>query len=156
MIPGVAILSRVWGRKGSDAYDNDNWAHQSAVARGDCLAPHWQTRFANKLIRPGRPALPLEAEAIWNSQAAAFLRFAANRSSTSATWASIAGCLMPFCLAIACTSLSARSILGAPFCRARAAEAGRVRLCAAAAYFSNGTRSAGDAPSLTQRSNTKL
>jgi len=55
-----------------------------------------------------------------------------------------------------CTSLSARSILGAPFCSARAAEAGRVRLCAAAAYFSNGTRSPGAAPSLTQRSNTKL
>ena len=70
--------------------------------------------------------------------------------------ASIAGWLRPFCLAMSCTSLSARSMLGAPFCSARAAEAGRIRLCAAAAYFSNGTRSAGLAPSLTHRSNTKL
>ena len=54
------------------------------------------------------------------------------------------------------TSLSARSIFGAPFCNARAAEAGRDRLCAASAYFSNGTRSDGLAPSFTQRSNTKL
>src|SRR5262249_3292713 len=83
--------------------------------------------------------------------AAAFLRFASSRASTSATCASIAGWLSPFCLAMSCTSLSARSILGAPFCNARAAEAGRVRLCAAAAYFSNGTRSSGLAPSLTHR-----
>src|SRR6202521_3546871 len=89
-------------------------------------------------------------------QAAAFLRLASSRASTSATWASIAGWLRPFCFAISCTSLSARSILGAPLNSARAAEAGRVRLCAAAAYFSNGTRSLGLAPSLTQRSNTKL
>src|SRR5215813_7806434 len=98
--------------------------------------------------------LPLPREG--GFQAAAFLRFASSRASTSATWASIAGWLRPFCRAMSCTSLSARSMLGAPFCRARAAEAGRVRLCAAAAYFSNGTRSSGLAPSLTQRSNTKL
>src|SRR5580704_12993750 len=88
--------------------------------------------------------------------AAAFLRLASSRASTSATWASIAGLLRPFCLAMSCTSLSARSILGAPFCNARAADAGRVNDCAAAAYFSNGTKSSGLAPSLTQRSNTKL
>ena len=33
---------------------------------------------------------------------------------------------------MSCTSLSARSIKGAPFCSARAAEAGRVKDCAAA------------------------
>src|SRR5258708_840382 len=90
------------------------------------------------------------------TQAAAFFRFASSRASTSATCASIAGWLRPFCLAISCTSLSARSMNCAPFCSARAADAGRERLCAAAAYFSNGTKSAGLAPSLTQRSNTKL
>ena len=45
---------------------------------------------------------------------------------------------------------------GAPFCRARAAEAGRVSFSAAAASFSNGTRSFRDAPSFTERSNTKF
>src|SRR3990172_104287 len=88
--------------------------------------------------------------------AAAFLRLTASSSSTSATLASITGWLKPFCLAMSCTSLSQRSILGAPLNSARAADAGRDRLCAAAAYFSNGTRSPGLAPSLTQRSNTKL
>ena len=39
---------------------------------------------------------------------------------------------------------------------ARAADAGRTSDCAAAAYFSNGTRSSGLAPSLTHRSKTKL
>src|SRR5450830_773592 len=98
--------------------------------------------------RAAPPALP--------TQAAAFLRLTASSSSTSATLASITGWLSPFCLAISCTSLSQRSILGAPLNSARAAEAGRDRLCAAAAYFSNGTRSPGLAPSLTHRSNTKL
>src|SRR5262249_5852060 len=88
--------------------------------------------------------------------AACFLRLASSRVSTRTTWASIAGLLKPFCPAISCTSLSARSMNGAPFCNARAAEAGRVRDCAAAAYFSNGTRSSGLAPSLMQRSFTKL
>jgi len=41
---------------------------------------------------------------------AAFLRLASRRASTSATVASIVGCARPFCLAINCTSLSARSI----------------------------------------------
>src|SRR5207248_4425132 len=90
------------------------------------------------------------------NEAADFLRVAARRESTSATIASITGWLNPFCFAMSCTSLSARSIFGAPLFRARAAEAGRVRLCAAAAYFSNGTRSSGEAPSFTQRSLTKL
>src|SRR6202011_366368 len=89
-------------------------------------------------------------------QAAAFFRFASSRASTKVTVASIEGWLRPFCLAMSCTSLSARSIFGAPFCKARAAEAGRDRLFAAAAYFSNGTRSFGLAPSLTQSSLTKL
>jgi len=52
------------------------------------------------------------------------------------TWASIAGWLRPFRLAMSCTSLSARSMFGAPFCKARAADAGRTSDCAAAAYFS--------------------
>ena len=56
-------------------------------------------------------------------QAAAFFRFASSLASTRATTASSVGWLRPFCLAMSCTSLSARSILGAPFCRARAAEA---------------------------------
>src|SRR5258708_39936538 len=89
-------------------------------------------------------------------QAAAFFRFASSRASTKVTVASIEGWLRPFCLAMSCTSLSARSIFGVPFCKARAAEAGRDRPFAAAAYFSNGTRSFGLAPSLTQSSFTKL
>ena len=39
---------------------------------------------------------------------AAFLRFASRRASTNATMASMVGCWSPFCLAISCTSLSAR------------------------------------------------
>ena len=41
---------------------------------------------------------------------AAFLRLASRRASTSATVASMVGCARPFCLAISCTNLSARSI----------------------------------------------
>jgi hypothetical protein len=72
------------------------------------------------------------------------------------TLASITGWLKPFCLAISCTSLSQRSMLGAPLNSARAADAGRYRSSAAAAYFSNGTRSFGLAPSLTHRSNPRI
>ncbi len=43
--------------------------------------------------------------------------------------------LRPFCRAISCTSLSARSILVAPFCSARAAEAGRDRLSRGGGVF---------------------
>src|SRR6516225_146932 len=88
--------------------------------------------------------------------AAAFLRLASSRASTSATVASMTALRRPFCAAIACTSLSARSIFGTPLLSARAADDGRVSDCAAAAYFSNGTRSSRLAPSLTQRSTTKL
>src|SRR5262249_23058762 len=42
--------------------------------------------------------------------AAAFLRLASSRASTSATVASMTALRRPFCAAIACTSLSARSI----------------------------------------------
>ena len=48
------------------------------------------------------------------------------------------------------------TVLGTSFCKARAADAGRVRDCAAAAYLSNGTMSSGLAPNLMQRSTTKL
>src|SRR5262249_16457719 len=46
---------------------------------------------------------------------AAFLRFASSRASTSATPASMIGWRRPFWAAISCTSLSARSMYGAPF-----------------------------------------
>jgi hypothetical protein len=91
-----------------------------------------------------------------NQAAAAFLRLASRRASTNATVASMTELRRPFCAAIAWTSLSARSMFGTPLLSARAAEEGRVRLCAAAAYFSNGTRSSRSAPSFTQRSTTKL
>src|SRR6185503_18730870 len=116
-------------------------------------------RAAGETRKPGALCagpIRLNANQSRAGYAAAFLRLASSRASTKATCASIAALLRPFCLAISCTSLSARSILGAPFCKARAAEAGRVKLCAAAAYFSNGTRSSGLAPSFTHRSNTKL
>src|SRR5215831_205810 len=87
---------------------------------------------------------------------AAALRLIATRASTVATVSSTVLLRMPFCAAIICTRRSVRSILGAPLKSARAAEDGRTRLEAAAAYFSNGTRSSRLAPSLTQTSMTKL
>ena len=54
-----------------------------------------------------------------------------------------------------CTSRSTRSIFGAPANSARAAEDGRISPFAAAAYFSNGTRSSGDAPSSMHSSRTQ-
>src|SRR6266851_5351669 len=88
-------------------------------------------------------------------QAAAF-RLAASRSSTCATvWSTIAF-RMPYCAAMSCTSRSVRSMLGTPLLRARAAEDGRTRSFAAAAYFSNGTRSLGDAPSFSHTPHTQL
>ncbi len=55
------------------------------------------------------------------------MRLASSRASTSATVASMTGWRRPFCAAISCTSLSARSMLGTPLLSARAAEAGRVQ-----------------------------
>src|SRR5271169_3706640 len=89
------------------------------------------------------------------SQAAA-LRLAASRSSTSATVWSTTVLRMPYCAPVSCTSRSVRSILGAPLLRARAAEDGRTRSFAAAAYFSNGTKSFPDAPSLSHTPQTQL
>ena len=58
-------------------------------------------------------------------QAAAFFRLASSRASTNATVASRRDCAVPFCAAMACTSRSTRSMLGAPLMSARAAEDGR-------------------------------
>jgi len=90
-----------------------------------------------------------------NPDQAAALRLTARRASTSATVSSTTALRMPFCAAIACTSRSTLSILGAPANSARAAEEGRTSPCAAAAYFSNGTRLSGEAPSLMQSSRTQ-
>src|SRR5689334_5307439 len=66
---------------------------------------------------------------------AAALRLIASRASMVVTVSSIVLLRMPFCAAIICTRRSVRSILGAPAKSARAAEDGRTRLAAAAAYF---------------------
>src|SRR6185437_13248202 len=87
---------------------------------------------------------------------AALARFAARRLFTVATVWSTIGLCMPNWAPIICTSWSVRSILGTPLLSARAAEEGRTSSCAALAYFSNGTRSAGSAPSLVQTSSTQL
>jgi hypothetical protein len=47
-------------------------------------------------------------------------------------------------------------MFGAPASSARAADDGLPRLCAAAAYFSNGTRSSSRAPSETHSFTTQL
>src|SRR5262249_6227797 len=92
----------------------------------------------------------------WRRTQAAAWRWAGSGASTSATVSSTVAFFMPYCAAIAWTSRSVRSILGAPAKRARAAEDGRTRSNAAAAYFSNGTRSSGDAPSRSQTPQTQL
>src|SRR5712671_365037 len=89
------------------------------------------------------------------NQAAAFL-FIARRASTMATVSSTTGLCIPCCAAMLCTRRSTRSMLGAPANKARAADDGRTSTCAAAAYFSNGTKSSRDAPNLTQSSTTQL
>ena len=86
---------------------------------------------------------------------AAALRLIARRASTSATVWSTIGWRMPNCAPIICTSRSVRSILAAPLNKARAAEDGRTRSRAAAAYFSNGTKSLGDAPIFSDTSHTQ-
>src|SRR5688572_15381963 len=83
-------------------------------------------------------------------------RLASSRASTSATIWSSASERMAFCAATLCTSRSTRSILGAPPNNARAAEDGLASPCAAAAYFSNGTRSFSCAPSARQSFTTQL
>src|ERR1700730_16689114 len=60
------------------------------------------------------------------------------------------------CAATFCTTRSTRSMWGAPANKARAADDGRTNPCAAAAYFSNGTRSFEAAPNLMQSSQTHL
>ncbi|MNC96540.1 hypothetical protein D3C83_139380 [compost metagenome] len=71
------------------------------------------------------------------------------------TTSSIAGLLVPFCFAMACTRRSTRSMLGAPPYRARAAEEGESSDSAALAYFSNGTMSFSEAPNDTHSFTTQ-
>ena len=79
---------------------------------------------------------------------AAALRLISSRASTMATVSSSTALRWPFCAAMLCTSRSTRSMLGAPANKARAADDGRTSVFAAAAYFSNGTRSSGDGTEL--------
>src|SRR6516164_816075 len=92
----------------------------------------------------------------WQGQAAAAFRLIASRASTVATVWSTIGLRIPYWPPIVCTSRSVRSMLVAPLKSARAAEDGRTRSFAAAAYFSNGTRSFGDAPTFSQTPMTQL
>src|ERR1700676_21551 len=77
---------------------------------------------------------------------AALRRLESRHPSTRATTSSTASERMHFCAAMVFTRRSTRSILGAPAARARAAEDWLPSDCAAAAYFSNGTRSFSEAP----------
>src|SRR5262249_51873547 len=91
---------------------------------------------------PGPRPPPLEP-----CDQAAFFRFASSCASTSSTVSSTTSDRMLFCAARVLTSLSTRSMLGAPAYSARAADDGVSSDSAALAYFSNGTRSRSAAPS---------
>jgi hypothetical protein len=86
---------------------------------------------------------------------AAAARFFLSQASTRSTVASTSSLRMPIMPAMVLTSRSTRSMFCAPAASALAPDDGLARPSAAAAYFSNGTRSPSVAPSFTHTAFTQ-